>query len=288
VLGLTLTLLRDRGNLLIAFTAVFVAFISTRFWRIACFIFHRAYSTSFTHSPESPQNDGLHFQRQAVLRNAATPESSLWNLLLVGWAWRRAAKKPVFRILPVVVCAAVCICGFTLAGGFSSMVSTAVGDEVLLDGANCSLRDYNARSGKSPAQFLAINTRMVSDASNYAQQCYTARGGPGTTGIFDCNSLKVPRLGADAKVDTGGPCPFKDPSICYGAASNLVLDTGLIDSRDHLGLNSRLEERILMRQVLSCAPLRTDGFTRQVSTPSENYTDYHYGPLVAQVNHTSV
>jgi len=41
VLGATLTLTRSNGNLLIAFTAVFVAFISARFWKIACFAIHR-------------------------------------------------------------------------------------------------------------------------------------------------------------------------------------------------------------------------------------------------------
>lgn len=36
VMGATLTLDRRDGNLLIAFTAVFVGIVTERFWRIAC------------------------------------------------------------------------------------------------------------------------------------------------------------------------------------------------------------------------------------------------------------
>jgi hypothetical protein len=38
VMGATLTLNRAEGNLLIAFTAVFVGIVTERFWRIACML----------------------------------------------------------------------------------------------------------------------------------------------------------------------------------------------------------------------------------------------------------
>lgn len=57
-MGATLTLDRTYGNLLIAFTATFVGLVATAFWRIACLIFHRNYSTS-------DSRDALHHQRQA-------------------------------------------------------------------------------------------------------------------------------------------------------------------------------------------------------------------------------
>lgn len=37
-MGATLTLDRRDGNLLIAFTAVFVGMVTERFWRIACML----------------------------------------------------------------------------------------------------------------------------------------------------------------------------------------------------------------------------------------------------------
>jgi hypothetical protein len=70
-MGATLTLGRQNGNLLIAFTAFFIGLVSLRFWRIAFFLLHRYYSI-----PRA--NDMLHHQRQGTLRNSPNPESSLW------------------------------------------------------------------------------------------------------------------------------------------------------------------------------------------------------------------
>lgn len=41
VFGRTLTMTRGNANLLIAFTASFVAIVATRFWRILCLAIHR-------------------------------------------------------------------------------------------------------------------------------------------------------------------------------------------------------------------------------------------------------
>lgn len=57
VWGATLTLNRQQGSFLIAFTAFFVTVVATRFWRLACSILHRNLSV------EEPRDD-LHYQRQ--------------------------------------------------------------------------------------------------------------------------------------------------------------------------------------------------------------------------------
>lgn len=57
VLGATLTLESRYGLLLLSFTATFVGFVASRFWRIATLVLHRIYST-----PEP--RDALHHQRQ--------------------------------------------------------------------------------------------------------------------------------------------------------------------------------------------------------------------------------
>lgn len=44
VLGATLTLPRQEADLLIAFTAFFIAFVATRVWRLMCFAIHRSCS----------------------------------------------------------------------------------------------------------------------------------------------------------------------------------------------------------------------------------------------------
>jgi hypothetical protein len=70
VLGATLTLSREDGNYLLSFTAFFIGFVSTRFWRIMCFILHNLFSTS------TPR-DALYHQQQAILRNSYSADSGL-------------------------------------------------------------------------------------------------------------------------------------------------------------------------------------------------------------------
>lgn len=57
ILGATVTLQSRYGLLLLSFTATFVGFVASRFWRIITLILHRIYST-----PEP--RDALHHQRQ--------------------------------------------------------------------------------------------------------------------------------------------------------------------------------------------------------------------------------
>lgn len=96
IMGATLTLNRQDADLLIAFSAFFIAFISTRTWRILCFCFHRSFSTS------SPQ-DIVYHQRQVILRNSNSPENSIYLLWQLLWATRHLKKS--LQILPAIVTA---------------------------------------------------------------------------------------------------------------------------------------------------------------------------------------
>ncbi|KAK8099910.1 hypothetical protein PG999_010284 [Apiospora kogelbergensis] len=132
VMGATLTLTREQGNLLIAFTALFVPFVASRFWRVFAILFHQCYS-------RSDPRDAIHHQRQVVLRNSSSPESGLFSFIRLLWAWRRTTtpNRPWLRVLPVALFSSFSICAFTVAGGFSSMISTA--GEVLLRGDDCEI-----------------------------------------------------------------------------------------------------------------------------------------------------
>ncbi|KAI1264352.1 hypothetical protein F5Y18DRAFT_436738 [Xylariaceae sp. FL1019] len=232
ILGRTLTLNVEDANLLIAFTGFFIAFVANRAWRIICFIFHRAHST------KNPQDAGYH-QLQATLRNASSAEDGFHLLLLLLWVWRQS--KTWFRPIPVIIVAAVSIVGFTVAGGFSSRISTGMGHEVLI---NSQLR----------------RSMLLWDSA----------------GLTDCNRFVTQQLTDDVIVDTNADCPFGD-DICRNSSANLRLDTGYLNSHDHLGINAPPEERIVWRNVLHCAPIVTEGYTSQVSTPQGNLTRYHYG-----------
>ncbi|KAJ2981336.1 hypothetical protein NUW58_g6714 [Xylaria curta] len=263
VMGSTLTLRRRDADLLIAFTAFFIAFVTTRAWRILCFMFHRFYSTA-------DPRDALYHQRQTILRNSSSPESGIQMLLWLLWANRRS--KGGFRPLPAAVVAFVCVSIFTVAGGFSSQISTAIGNEVLIKSSNCG---YTPMPGVLNNPFftrqLANRAITTNAAANYAQQCYSND----KTGLLDCGRFITKKV-ENSKINIQASCPFRN-NICRNESTNLLIDSGYIDSHDILGLNAPPNERILLRNVLHCAPLTTTGFAREANTSVGMRTLYHYG-----------
>lgn len=259
ILGGTLTLKRDQGDLLIAFIAFFIAFVATRFWRTICFALHRTYS-------KSEAEDAVYHQRQAILRNSAGAEDGLRLLLQLLWSWRQHPRR--LRPLPATLIAIFCISTFTIAGGFSSRISTAVGDEVLIKSSNCGYltSDY---WGDNP-DYVSFQAEKIENAANYAQQCYRNS----SSGILNCGRFITQRI--HSKMDKEAPCPFDD-SICRNTSANILLDTGLMDSQDDLGLNTPANGRIRARSTLHCAPLVTDGFKTRTITTLGNFTQYKYG-----------
>lgn len=265
ILGRTLTMSRVDANLLIAFTASFIAFVATQFWKVLCLMIHRYCST---HSPES----ALHCQRQVILRNSAGPENGLVSLIRLSWAWRQLGCRRLLHLLLITSLAALTISAFTVAGGFSSTISSAIGDIVLINSANCGFIELSAdASSVGPGLILVSN--QLTNAANYAQQCYSAD----RSGMLGCGRFvmdQVPML-----VNTNAPCPFAE-GLCRTNQSNILLDTGHIDTNDVLGLNAPMKERSSFRNVLSCAPLVTEGYTSRENTSSATFVQYHQGQLL--------
>lgn len=171
------------------------------------------------------------------------------------------------RVLPIAITAILCAVTFTIAGGFSSQLSTGISNDVILDGSNCGIINTVTVEADTPIHSFVSNS--ASNAANYAQQCYSAN----TSHLFDCTMFVKPRL--PSTVDYNAPCPFAD-GICRSNTSNIRLDTGYIDSLEHLGINSR--DRILYRSVLQCAPLTTEGYSENVTRSDlGNVTRYFYG-----------
>ena len=193
VLGKTLTLSRQQGDLLIAFTAFFVAFVGSRFWSIVCLIFHRNYSTI-------QPRDTLHHQWQVILRNGGSPDTGLLKLVQLLWAWRRSPWS-LIKILPAALTALLCVAAFTLAGGFSSQISSSVGNEVLLDGVNCGTLVSNGSS--LPVEMASYFAQLVNNAQNYVQQCYST----GSSGLIDCKAFVTERI--PLFINDTAQCPFQ-------------------------------------------------------------------------------
>ncbi|KAI0977246.1 hypothetical protein F4678DRAFT_477341 [Xylaria arbuscula] len=268
VFGATLTLNRNTGTLLISFTAFFVTVVASRFWRIACSILHRKLSTT-------DYRDALHHQRQAVFRNSSSSGSGLWSFIQISWAWRHLTQKNLSRTLPHIIFAAICLLAFSFASGFSSSISTAVGDEVLIDGTNCGYVDRHLVTTKEYIEILdPWLASVVSNAANYAQQVYS----PNKTGVLSNGAFIRKTLNTISNSEA--PCPFKD-NMCRSNMSNLLLDTGYINICRDLGLNLPKDECFILRNVAHCAPLETTGRSEPTEYgDSSNYTGYKYGASI--------
>ncbi|KAK7926623.1 hypothetical protein PG985_003621 [Apiospora marii] len=262
VMGATLTTTREHGNFLIAFTAFFVPFVASRFWRIFATLFHQCYSAS------GPR-DAIHHQRQVILRNSSSPESGLVSFIRLVWAWRHA--RPWLRLLPAALFTFVSTITFTVAGGFSSQISTA--GEVLLKGDHCEIAtDIHKGNLTQFDASKAYWASFINNVNNYAQQCYTNR----SSGLVECARFITDTI-PTATMDYEAACPFDDSGVCQQNSSNLRLDTGHMNSNDIFGLNAPRDETLTLRYVLQCASLKTEGRARNTTVSNRNFTTYSYG-----------
>lgn len=86
------------------------------------------------------------------------------------------------------------------------------------------------------------------------------------------------------------PCPFGSDA-CTGAT--FVIDSGLIDTRYHLGMNVRNEDRLQFRKSTTCAPIDMERYSTAFTTelipgaefllytgvmPNDTYKYYYLGP----------
>ena len=270
VLGSTLTLTRRNGDLLVAVLAFFVTFVFTRLWRILCVILH--------HQSSSDRPRGaLYHQRQAAFRNAASPDTALAVFSQIIWAWRRGCTKVhVVKVLGIpLLIAAACLSGSILASTFSSRVSSAVGDDVLLRGDMCGwINGSHDRVRQSQEAYLIpwVSSETIA-AANYARECYSVNPG----GVLSCNTFPKANLAHKIQVDSDHECPWGG-DICVQEKSNLRIDSGLIDSNDDLGMNAPPDRGFQYRLVLQCAPIKTEGYTSTFNFSTDrSSTRYHYG-----------
>jgi hypothetical protein len=247
--GSTLTLTRRDGNLLMSFIAIFVALSGKSLWRICCFIIHRSLSTT------TPQ-DGLHHQRQAILRNADTPENGAWRLFQVLMAWRSSSRQPIRRLLPTALLGLITFVALLVGGIFSSRIATDGGSEVLLIGNNCGpLSSVNVTDSDVALSWTVPQSAQRSTAySNYATQCYTD-----AATSEDCHLYIKPRI--STIVTRNASCPFA-PEMCKTKTENIIVDSGFINSQHDLGINGPPGSRFDMRLLYHCAPLVTEGFKK--------------------------
>lgn len=266
IFGPTLTTTKQYGNLLIAFIALYVGFVASRLWRISCLVLHRYYSTI-------EDRNAIHHQRQVILRNSRAAESTLFEILSLLWTWRKSRIQRLAGLVPLVIFSICYLAAFTAAGGFSSNISSSIGDEVLIKSENCGMvvANYTIESRSKSLQWI---TSLSNSAANYAQQCYRTDRSSATK-LTTCNKFVRSSL-SKYTINTTAECPFQN-RICRNPQSTLRLDSGYIDGNDDLGLNAPKNERFGYRYVLHCAPLETDNYTSHIEEGGRGWDKYHYG-----------
>ncbi len=162
--------------------------------------------------------------------------------------------------LPLVV-----VCGFGIAGIFSSYVSKAAGSSVLIKSDDCG----NWLYVENLSTVFAIETKIVNVtlvAANYVRDCYGD-----ALNTKGCNTYVQQQLKWTGNVTE--LCPF-DESVCLlNDTVSFQMDTGHINSHENLGINAINENRITYRKVTTCAVIATQPFFSFSNTTSfdENY-----------------
>ncbi|KAL8739322.1 MAG: hypothetical protein Q9181_000053 [Wetmoreana brouardii] len=276
VLGSTITLSQRNGSLLTAFLGIFVTAAGTACWRILSFLIHQ-------HQAKDLLNDAIHHQQQVILRNSGTPGEAAWQMTQLAWHWRKIANKPksILRSLPLVILAVCNIVLFAIAGVFSAEVTKAVGNETLIRSPACGFQLPNSTRPDLPVfqSIAGANAMDANDtlaASAYSRACYG-----NTQSSSQC--YQYPRSYISWTNRTDVPCPFGD-NICKDIGG-FEMDSGLIDSHETLGINSRTSDRLQYRKLTTCSVLRTKEYAYEYNftgsgTEIEHLIRYNYGTIV--------
>jgi hypothetical protein len=262
-LGSTLTLPARGGSFLLTFLTLYVTIAGTRFWLIIAFLSHQQRASR-------RQHDGMHIQQQAILRNSGTPTSAATAFLKVALRWRKIAKKPVWRSLPLLLLAMVTLGLFRAASLLTAEITKAAGNETLLHSPNCAY--WEPPTTSTAFSQGGVRTKLAGDAfaaASYSKACYSAN----VSATAECSTYAA--INIPWTQVTNATCPWA-PELCFPSPSPVYrMDTGMIDSHETLGLNAHKNDRIKYRRVSTCAPIDATKFTNS-STDSNGFLNQDY------------
>ncbi|KAI8626452.1 hypothetical protein F5Y19DRAFT_488263 [Xylariaceae sp. FL1651] len=268
VLGSTLTLTREDANLFIILTALFITVVTSHIWNIVCFGWHISYSTQ-----ARIKQTIFYHQRQAILRNNSGPFGTFWSFVQIAWLSRHQ-PGPFLRIIPVLLLTILFASSLTIATVFSSQL--AIGSEVLINGSRCGVLSDSQNGTDVLTVLMPWLARQTTISASYSQQCYDGAQISTLAPPERCHTSPFIQRQLKQQVDSNAMCPFR--AICRSNTSNLVLDTGLVDSHSDLGINAPSHQRFSFREVLRCAPINTDGRKkRHILSEDRSYSRYYFG-----------
>lgn len=222
----TLTLSSRSGGFLLSFLSVYVTLASGRFWIVMAFLIHqeRAYHE---------ENDGMHFQHQAILRNTSSPSAAVTRFIKIAWRWKGRSKNPIRRSLPVLAIALFTIGTFRAASILVADVTQFAGNQTLIRSPSCTLWEQNSTDAFSQGGFRQKLGADAFAAASYSRACYEPEAAASSQcGTYAAKSIPWTET-------TNISCPFSS-ELCFDSPGAVFqMDTGYIDSHDILGLNAK-------------------------------------------------
>lgn len=221
------------------------------------FVIHQVNSSS------KPQVGSYH-QLQLILRNTESVHSFIRHLSRVAWTHRHGESRIYRKSVVLFSFASLYALVFALGGGFSSGIIIARDRSVLTIDRHCGwLQEPTYLNPPEPTldnlysipreqiyKYVNVVTVMLRNAlrrsASHSRSCYGHFGEKSTA----CNNFVQPTL--PYTIDRDVKCPF-DEKACNGNA--ISLDTGRLRSDVHLGVNTRSEDALSVRKILTCVPL---------------------------------
>jgi hypothetical protein len=267
--NLVWTTTESSGRVLVAFLALFVRTAGAHLWQTINYVLHQIRSSPVP-------RDGLYHQQQARFRNTSSTLAAVWEHLQLALTWRNNLKFGFLRGSSFALLALTYALSLAAGGLFSSRLAYRLGD-VLVSSPNCGVMRPSNRTiedafDENRAAAVALEDRQWARASKaYADNCYLDNADSSVCGEFTSKDLsKLSEVSAIA-------CPFLD-DICK--SEGLRLDTGYINSNQHLGVQSIAKDSITYRRVAECAVLKQDGYVSgwghedpYVNVSSDGYYD---------------
>jgi hypothetical protein len=252
VKGSTLTVSSRNGGILIAFLAWFVGVAGNAFWDLLSNVIFLARATKL-------ERDALYHQQQLSLRLGLSGVGTLWSFWKLGLQWQhqRHTEKPWSRSLPIIFAALVWIVSFSAAG---ILVSRVTQTPTICGLWNDPYHLTGLTNLGETVQWQSHVEQLLNLAGSYVSTCYDFNASNA-----EQSCLAYGRSTLVWTVETNVQCPFA-PEMCSQRKS-ILLDSGLVDSLQHLGINSR--DRIQYRQQLHCSPLETKGYVFRTSNISD-------------------
>lgn len=287
ILGDTVTLDIRWGSHLIAALSTFIGLVGTVLWSLVAFAIHQCRA-----APDS--EDAVFFRQQVVYRNQASILDAFFDILKICWAWRRRKavgkrvdgleRRPfLFSLPPLLIFMA-----FTAAGIFISEVAgpTYRSKNVKVGSSRCGYFSFDTSTADGARAFSLKKLNDTMTGRQYAKSCYHSN-----STFTDCSIFPVQSLPYNSSLVE---CPFgADPSgqvSCLpGQGNALQMDTGLLDTNKYLGINTASANRLLIRNIVTCSPIRIHDYVEIATTDDANFPlwEIYLGPIPAISNYTS-